>query len=48
MKEKYTTYLEKSTIKKVKLQAVEEDRKINEIIEEALQDYFKKKEGGNH
>jgi predicted transcriptional regulator len=42
---KYSTSLDESTIKKLKHQAVEEDRSANKIIEDALEDYFKKKEG---
>lgn len=43
MKEPYATTLEEKIIKQLKIQAVEEKKYANEIIEEALKDYFKKK-----
>jgi hypothetical protein len=39
---KYTTHLKPDTIKGVKRQALEEDRKDYEIVQEALEDYLKK------
>ena len=39
---KYTTHLKPTTIKAVKLLAVETDRKDYEIVEEALEAYLKK------
>lgn len=43
MRTKYTTSLEETLLKKTKIQAIQEDRNVNDIIEEALEDYFKKK-----
>ena len=41
----YATTLSEKIIKKLKYTAVDENRKANEIIEKALNDYFKKREG---
>ena len=40
---KYATTLEESLIKKLRVTAAEEERKANDILEELLKDYFKKK-----
>lgn len=43
MRRPYSTKLEETIVKKLKFQSVEEERNANDIIEEALKDYFKKK-----
>ena len=43
MRKPYSTTLEEETIKDLKIQAAKKNRRSNEIIEEALKDYFEKK-----
>ena len=48
-REKYTTSLDPEVLKQLRQQYVNEGRGANEIIEEALKDYFEKyKEKGTH
>lgn len=39
----YSTTLNKDILKKLKIIAIEEDRNANDVIEEALKEYFNKK-----
>lgn len=41
MRKQYSTSLQPNIIKELKLMAVDEDRPANEVIEDALQNYFK-------
>lgn len=43
MRVPYSTKLQELLVKTLKHQAVDEDRSANEIVEEALKDYFAKK-----
>lgn len=43
--EKYTTHLRHETIREIKREAVESERKDYEIVQEALNKYFKAKKG---
>lgn len=42
MKQHYSTTLDKELIKKLKMQAIKEECKANEIITKALNEYLKK------
>lgn len=44
MRKDYSTTLDESIIKKLKIRAIEEDRTANDIIEEALKNYFNKED----
>lgn len=43
MKSIFGVRLEDELIKEIKIQAIKEDKNVNEIIEELLEDYLKKK-----
>ena len=42
-KEKITFYLDRDFIKKLKILAIQEDKKFSQLVEDSLQLYFKKK-----
>lgn len=44
MRVPYAVRIEETLIKKLKITAVEDDKKINELLEEILEDYFNKKD----
>ena len=45
MREPYATTLESDIVKQLKQQALDEGKRANDIIEKALEEYFKKEKG---
>jgi hypothetical protein len=45
---KYTTHLPPETVKKIKLYAVQNDKKDYQVVEEAMNEYLIKKETKKH
>ena len=43
-KARFTLRLEEELIKRIKIQAIKEDRNVNDIVEELIKDYLKKME----
>lgn len=41
-KVKFTTHIDKELLKKIKIRAIEEEKNVNEIIEELLKKYLER------
>lgn len=46
MKKKYTTNIDEDILKKAKIKAIEENRNLNDIIEELLKAHLEQKKEG--